>query len=88
MQNPAECQPYANISVIRKEKRIHLVYTCVIQHMIYSVYFYIYRPDQSVKGQNYGLDNKRTDVGFVAEKEILVFSAPTAWDMELIQPPT
>jgi len=56
--------------------------------MIYSVYFYIYRPDQSVKGQNYGLDNKRTDVGFVAEKEILVFSAPTAWDMELIQPPT
>jgi hypothetical protein len=56
--------------------------------ILYRVYFYIYRLPQSVQGQNYGLDNKRTDVGFASEKEILVFSAPTTLDLELIQPPT
>ena len=54
----------------------------------YGVYFYIYRLAQWVQGQNYGLDNKRTDAGFAAEKDILVFSAPSTWDQELIQPPT
>ena len=70
-----------------EREKNHLVCTCIIQHMILcTVYFYIYRLAQSVRGQNYGLDNKRTNVGFAAEKEILVFHAPTTWELELIQP--
>jgi hypothetical protein len=55
--------------------------------ILYSVYFYIYRLAQAVQGQNYGLDDKGRDVRFAAEKEILVFSAPTTWDLELVQSP-
>lgn len=56
--------------------------------ILYRVYFNIYRLAQSAQGQNCGLDNRRTDVGFAAEKEILVFSAPPTWDLERIQHPT
>jgi hypothetical protein len=56
--------------------------------ILYGVYFYIYRLAHSAQGQNCGQDNRRTDVGFAAEKEILVFSAPPTWDLELIQPHT
>jgi hypothetical protein len=55
--------------------------------ILHRAYFYIYRLPQSVQRQNYELDNKRIDVGFATEKDILVFSAPTTWDLELIQPP-
>ena len=56
--------------------------------ILYRVYFNIYRLAQSLQGQRYGLDNRRTDVGFAAEKKILAFSAPPTWDLERIQHPT